>query len=132
MRNTLEKELHQKQTDFIFINKEGNLFYEQSLRKMYKSLARKLGISEKGCYSLRHEFATYLVQVEKADTETCKQTMGWKNFMETYIHTDMEQKRKAVVGIDMQFEKEKIVDEIEEGNNIQNKILFFPIKKAII
>lgn len=128
----IRKGITPKATDFIFINKVGNLFYEQSLRKMYKSLAKKLEISELGCYSLRHEFATYLVQVEKADTETCKQTMGWKNFMETYIHTDMEQKRKAVVGIDKQFEKEKIVDEIEEGNNIQNKILFFPIKKAII
>lgn len=92
-----------KPTDFIFINKVGNLYYEQSLRLMYKSLAKKLGIAELGCYSLRHEFATYLAQIEKCDQETFKQLMGWEEIVDTYIHTDNKKKQKAVLGIDHQF-----------------------------
>ncbi len=126
----INKGIMPKPTDFIFINKAGNPFYEQSLRKMYKSLARKLGISEKGCYSLRHELATYLVQVEKADTETCKQTMGWKNFMETYIHTDMEQKRKVVTNIDKQLENNIETNDTEQIQNRRNNIIEFPLRKV--
>lgn len=99
----INKGIIPKPTDFIFINKVGNLYYEQSLRKMYQSLAKKLGISEIGCYSLRHEFATYLAQIEKCDQETFKQLMGWEEIVDTYIHTDNKKKQKAISGIDNQF-----------------------------
>lgn len=99
----INKGIIPKPTDFIFINKVGNLYYEQSLREMYKSLARRLGISEIGCYSLRHEFATYLAQIEKCDQETFKQLMGWEEIVDTYIHTDNKKKQKAILGIDHQF-----------------------------
>ena len=99
----LNKGITPKPTDFIFYTKAGNPFYEQSLRKMYKSLAKKLGISEIGCYSLRHEFATFLAQIEKADYETIKQLMGWSEIVPTYFHTDDDNKYKAITQIDSQF-----------------------------
>lgn len=99
----INKGISPKPTDFIFITKAGNPYYDQSLRKMYKSLSKKLGISEVGCYSLRHEFATFLAQVEKADQETIKQLMGWSQIIPTYFHTDDNKKRSAVAKIDNQF-----------------------------
>ena len=38
----LDKGITPKPTDFIFYTKAGNPFFEQSLRRMYKSLAKKL------------------------------------------------------------------------------------------
>lgn len=99
----ISKGIIPKPTDFIFLTKAGNPFYEQSLRKMYKSLATKLSISDIGCYSLRHEMATFLAQVEKADRETVKQLMGWSVIIESYFHTDDEHKRKATNNIDNQY-----------------------------
>lgn len=115
-------------SDFIFYTKAGNPFYEQSLRKMYKSLARKLGIKEIGCYSLRHEMATYLAQVEKSDRATIKELMGWAQVIDTYFHTDTEEKQKAISNIDNQYEN------ISNNQNYQlkkNNIIKFPIRKAI-
>ena len=56
-----------------------------------------------GCYSLRHEMATFLAQVEKTDRETIKQLIGWSVIIESYFHTDDEQKRKATQNIDSQY-----------------------------
>ena len=117
----LDKGIRPKQTDFIFLTKNNTLFYEGTLRKMYKSLAKKLGIKQLGCYSLRHEFATFLAQVEKCDRETIKQLMGWSNIIETYFHTDDKNKRVAISNIDKQF-----INDVNKNNIIQ-----FPIKKIV-
>lgn len=121
-----DKGITPKPTDFIFITKAGNPYYDQSLRKMYKSLAKKLGISEIGCYSLRHEFATFLAQVEKADKETVKQLMGWSELVDTYFHTDNDNKQKAVANIDNQFADSPFVTseiESEVTENINSEVL---------
>lgn len=129
----LDKGITPKPTDFIFINKVGNLYYEQSLRKMYKSLAKKLGISEIGCYSLRHEYCTLLAQETNADNETIKQLAGWKEIIPTYFHTDDKHKRKAVNEIDKQYE-DTTSTTIEEEKTIDNNsnIIQFPLNKKII
>ena len=136
----IDKGIIPKLTDFIFITKAGNPYYEQSLRKMYKSLARKLKISEIGCYSLRHEFATFLSQEEKADQETIKQLMGWSEMVDTYFHTDQKTKQKAVEKIDNQFinsnaknregNAELNNDEIEMSNRKDN-VIYFNFNNAI-
>lgn len=66
------------------------------LRSIYSPIifARKLGIKEISCYSLRHEMATYLAQVEKSDRATIKALMGWVQIIDTYFHTDTEEKQK--------------------------------------
>lgn len=122
----IDKGIIPKPTDFIFITKSGNPYYEQSLRKMYKSLARKLGISEIGCYSLRHELATHLAQIEKADRATIKAIMGWSQIIETYFHTDDKYKQKAVFAIDNQYKNSTPVASNKKGN-----IITFPLGKAI-
>lgn len=120
-----------KPYDFIFHTKAGNPFYEQSLRKMYKSLARKLGITEIGCYSLRHEMATYLAQVEKADRATIKSLMGWSQIIETYFHTDDEYKQKAVMNIDNQYSKNLPLKNNYNNVFANNNIIEFPVNKVI-
>lgn len=92
---------------------------------MYKSLARKLGITEIGCYSLRHEMATYLAQVEKADRTTIKSLMGWSQIIESYFHTDEEHKYKAVLNIDNQYICQNNYNDVLKNNNI----IEFPIDK---
>lgn len=99
---------------------------------MYKSLAKKLGISEIGCYSLRHEFATFLAQVEKCDQETQKQLMGWSTFMECYLHTDDTHKRKAICKIDNQYVTKNNLQDREEKENIDNSIKTKSNKENII
>lgn len=128
----LDKGINPKTTDFIFINKVGNLYYEQSLRKMYKSLAKKLGISEIGCYSLRHEYCTYLAQETNADQETIKQLAGWKEIIPTYFHTDDKHKRKATNEIDKQYEFTTSTTIEEEGTVDTSNIIQFPLNKKII
>lgn len=91
---------------------------------MYKSLARKLGITEMGCYSLRHEFATFLAQVEKCDQETQKQLMGWSTFIDSYLHTDDTYKRKALSKIDSQYA-------IKNSTIKHTNIIQFPFSKSV-
>lgn len=120
-----------KPTDFIFINKVGKLYYEESLRKMYKSLAKKLGISEKGCYTLRHELLTYLAQETNADKETIKQIAGWKEIVSTYFHTDDTHKKEACQQIDKQYQENIMECEEEMGRVNYDNIIQFPLKKWI-
>lgn len=124
----IDKGITPKPTDFIFITQAGNPYYEQSLRKMYSSLAKKLGISDLGCYSFRHEYATALARDKKFDRETVKQLMGWSEIVESYFHTDDEQKRKATESIDAQYENKD-----EENTQIQYKdnVIIFPSKRVV-
>lgn len=120
-----------KLTDFIFYTKAGNPFYEQSLRKMYKSLAKKLGISEIGCYSLRHEYITFLAQETDTDHESIKQLAGWSQIVPTYFHTDDKHKRKATSEVDKQYENE-IPPATDDEKALKNSnIIQFPFRKAV-
>lgn len=112
-------------TDFIFVNKVGRLYYQESLRKMYKSLAKKLGISEKGCYTLRHEFLTYLAQETDTDRETIKQIAGWKEIVPTYFHTDDEHKKEACKQVDKQYQVSVTENEEETSTLNCGKIIPF-------
>lgn len=135
----IDKGIVPKPTDFIFYTKAGNPYYDQSLRKMYHSLAKRLGISEMGCYSLRHEFATFLAQEEKTDRETIKQLMGWSQIVDTYFHTDDNTKHKAVAKIDNQFidstetiSKEQNIETPTDNTPIvKDNVIFFDFEKAV-
>ena len=126
----LDKGITPKQTDFIFYTKAGNPYYEQSLRKMYKSLAKKLGISEIGCYSLRHEYLTFLAQETNTDQESIKQLAGWSQIVPTYFHTDNKHKRKATNEVDKQYEN--FTDTNKENEDLgSSKIIQFPVSKVV-
>lgn len=127
----LNKGITPKPTDFIFYTKAGNPFYEQSLRKMYNSLAKKLGISEIGCYSLRHEHCTFLAQETDTDQETIKQLEGWAQIIPSYFHTDDKHKRKALNIVDKQYEDTSPTTTDEEDITKNSKIIQFPLRKVV-
>ena len=127
----IDKGITPKPKDFIFYTKAGNPFYEQSLRKMYKSLAKKLGISEIGCYSLRHEYLTFLAQETDIDNESIKQLAGWAQIIPTYFHTDDKHKRKATSEVDKQYENEISLATDDENTFKNSNIIQFPFGKAV-
>lgn len=127
----IDKGITPKPTDFVFYTKAGNPFYEQSLRKMYKSLAKKLGISEIGCYSLRHEYLTFLAQETDIDNESIKQLAGWAQIIPTYFHTDDKHKRKATSEVDKQYENEISLATDDENTFKNSNIIQFPFGKAV-
>ena len=126
----INKGIVPKPTDFIFYTKAGNPFYEQSLRKMYKSLAQKLGISEIGCYSLRHEHCTFLAQETDADNETIKQLEGWSQIIPTYFHTDDKHKRNATNEVDKQYKDNDTP--LNNNNKVRNgNVIQFPFGNVV-
>ncbi len=126
----IDKGITPNPSDFIFYTKVGTLFYEQSLRKMYKSLSKLLQISDIGPYSLRHEYLTFLAQETNTDQESIKELAGWSQIITTYFHTDNEHKRKATNEVDKQYEN--ITFTSKEDENLNNgKIIHFPTKKVI-
>ena len=127
----IDKGITPKPTDFIFYTKAGNPYYEQSLREMYKSLAKKLGISEIGCYSLRHEYLTFLAQETTADKESIKELAGWSQIVPTYFHTDDTHKRKATNEVDKQYENFTYFPKEENKDLNNSKIIQFPNGKAV-
>ncbi len=126
----IDKGITPKATDFIFYTKAGNPYYEQPLREMYKSLAKKLRISEIGCYSLRHEYFTFLAQETNADQESIKQLAGWSQIVPTYFHSDNKHKRKATNEVDKQYENFTATNKEDEDLGI-SKIIQFPVSKVV-
>lgn len=127
----ISKGINPKPTDFIFINKVGRVYYEESLRKMYKSLAKKLGITEMGCYTLRHELLTYLAQETDTDKETIKQIAGWKEIVPTYFHTDDEHKKAALQKVDKQYKDDIEAKQEKETTSKRNNVIKFPVEFVI-
>lgn len=95
---------------------------------MYKSLAKKLGISEMGCYSLRHEYITFLAQETNTDQESIKQLAGWSQIISTYFHTDDKHKRKATNEVDKQYEANTTPN--NEKTIKSNNVIQFPFNKV--
>ena len=126
----IDKGITPKPTDFVFYTKAGNPFYEQSLRKMYKSLAKKLGLKEIGSYSLRHEYLTFLAQETDTDQESIKQLAGWAQIVPTYFHTDDKHKRKATSEVDKQYEDDTPPATDNENTTRRGNIIQFPFGKA--
>lgn len=126
----IDKGITPKPTDFVFYTKAGNPFYEQSLRKMYKSLAKKLGLKEIGSYSLRHEYLTFLAQETDTDQESIKQLAGWAQIVPTYFHTDDKHKRKATSEVDKQYEDDTPPATDNENTTRSGNIIQFPFGKA--
>lgn len=95
-----------------------------------KRIRTKLGISEIGCYSLRHEFFTYLAQETNTDRATIKQLAGWSEIIESYFHTDDEHKHKAVISIDNQYVNEQQLKNKEKLYD-DNNIIIFPLQEVV-
>lgn len=72
--------------DNIFINSNGSSLNRQSIHRMMKEYAEKCGLDGVSPHTLRHSFATHLVQ-NSADIRSVQQMLGHADISTTQIYT---------------------------------------------
>jgi integrase len=120
-------------TDFIFINRFGNVQHQGTLNKALRRIIRDCNdmqflkdeknpvlLPSFSCHSLRHTFTTRLVEAG-VNLKVVQDTLGHKDFsttMDTYTHVTKELKMRE---FDNLQEKMKKAKGNEAGNDIQEK-----------
>ena len=83
-----------------------------------------------GCYSLRHEYLTYLAQETDTDQESIKQLAGWSQIVPTYFHTDDKHKRNATNEVDKQYKDNDTP--LNNNNKVRNgNVIQFPFGNVV-
>lgn len=82
---------------FILTNSE-KFFEPRSFRRYYKNTCKKLCINGEHVHTLRHTFATFLIQ-NGTDCKTVSELLGHSNIKTTldlYVHPSIEEKKKCI------------------------------------
>lgn len=83
---------------YVLCNKYGKKVDYRAYQKSFERLLKKLQIKHYGFHSLRHTFATRLLE-SGVDIKTISELMGHSNptiTLNRYVHTNLENKRKAM------------------------------------
>jgi len=85
-----------KNSDYVFINSKTSKPFK-SVQHSFKNACHRAGIKNMRFHDLRHSFASRLIQ-KGCDIETLRAILGHYSITvtERYIHTDRDQKQKAV------------------------------------
>lgn len=85
------------QSDYVFINRNGNLISASNLDKSYSGLLKRAGIPHKKFHAIRHTFATEAIR-KGVPVKDVQMLMGHADIATTYIyvHSSEESKRKAI------------------------------------
>lgn len=93
------KELkHNATCEYVICSRNGKQLQPRAYQKAFENLLRKLKIKHYGFHSLRHTFATRLLE-NKIDIKTISELMGHASptiTLNRYVHTNMQNKRKAM------------------------------------
>lgn len=93
------KELKQKNlSDYLICNRYKQQLNPRSYQKSFEDLLKRLKIKHYGFHSLRHTFATRLLE-NKIDIKTISELMGHASptiTLNRYVHTNLQNKRKAM------------------------------------
>ncbi len=92
------KELKSHNTEYVVCNRKGNKVDYRTYQSSFASLLKNLHIKHYGFHSLRHTFATRLLE-NKVDIKTISELLGHSSptiTLNRYVHTNLESKRKAV------------------------------------
>ena len=93
------KELKQNsKNDFILVSHNNKQLQPRAYQKSFENLLKKLKIKHYGFHSLRHTFATRLLE-NGVDMKTISELMGHSSptiTLNRYVHTNLQNKRKAM------------------------------------
>lgn len=93
--------------DVFFLTNSNKYTEPRNYRKIYKTLIKRLKITSTSFHSLRHTFATRLIE-NKVDIKTVSELLGHSSInitLSTYVHSQFNTKRKAIKTLDSLFLK---------------------------
>ena len=85
-------------TDNVIVSHNGKQIQSRAYQKSFENLLKKLHIKHYGFHSLRHTFATRLLE-NGVDIKTISELLGHSSptiTLNRYVHTNLQNKRKAV------------------------------------
>ena len=85
------------QSEYVFVNRNGNRLSASNLIKSYSNLLKHAGIPHKKFHAIRHTFATEAIQ-RGVPVKDVQMLMGHANIATTYIyvHSSDDSKRRAI------------------------------------
>jgi len=91
--NNYRDYLIKKETNYVFLNKDGNRISRQGFFKILKSLCKEAGINKEiSPHTLRHSFATNLLN-NGADLRVIQELLGHENLETTEIYSHLSNKK---------------------------------------
>lgn len=85
--------LKTKNSNYVFVNKDGNRISRQGFFKILKALCKKAGIKKNiSPHTLRHSFATHLLN-NGADLRIIQELLGHENLATTEIYSHLTNKK---------------------------------------
>lgn len=85
-------------TDYVIVSHNGKQIKTRAYQKSFDNLLKKLHIKHYGFHSLRHTFATRLLE-NGVDIKTISELLGHSSptiTLNRYVHTNLQNKRKAM------------------------------------
>jgi len=80
------RRMEKTQVQNIFVNSAGNSLTRQTIFSFVKEYAEKIGLEDVSPHTLRHSFATHLIQ-NRADVRSVQQMLGHADISTTQIYT---------------------------------------------
>lgn len=97
------KELKKKAIcEYVISSHNGKRLMPRAYQKAFENLLKRLNIKHYGFHSLRHTFATRLLE-NKVDIKTISELMGHSSptiTLNRYVHSNLQNKRKAMKVLD--------------------------------
>ena len=84
--------------EYVFVGNKNKQLNIRAYQKSFENLLKKLNIKHYGFHSLRHTFATRLLE-NGIDIKTISELLGHSSptiTLNRYVHTNLQNKRKAI------------------------------------
>jgi len=95
---SLLKDIKENKSQYVICNRKGQKVDYRTYQLSFENLLKKLHIKHYGFHSLRHTFATRLLE-RNVDIKTISELLGHSSpniTLNRYVHTNIENKRKAM------------------------------------